>query len=145
MNKLPDIKLECETEVRVRFNEVDALKIVWHGHYVNYFEDGRQAFGAKFKLGYLDVFKEGFTTPIVEFNCQHKAPLTFGDVAIVKTTFIDSPAAKIIFDYQITKGDNILVAKGRSVQVFLNAKTQELELYQPEFFIDWKKNNGLSR
>ncbi len=144
MNKLPDIKLECETDIRVRFNEVDALHIVWHGHYVNYFEDGRQAFGQKFKLGYLDVFNEGFTTPIVEFNCFHKAPLVFGDVARVKTTYVDSPAAKIIFDYQITKDNNVLVAKGRSVQVFLNAKSRKLELYKPQFFIDWKKNNGLS-
>ena len=30
---------------RVRFEEVDALGMVWHGRYPSYFEDGRIAFG----------------------------------------------------------------------------------------------------
>ncbi|MFP3594736.1 acyl-CoA thioesterase, partial [Chryseobacterium sp. SIMBA_038] len=32
--------LTCTEEVRVRFNETDPLGIVWHGHYIVYFEDG---------------------------------------------------------------------------------------------------------
>ena len=43
-------QLIAETEIGIRFNEVDALGIVWHGNYVKYFEDGREAFGEKFDL-----------------------------------------------------------------------------------------------
>ncbi len=43
-------------EILVRFNEADPLGIVWHGHYVRYFEDGREAFGNKYGLRYLDIF-----------------------------------------------------------------------------------------
>ena len=53
------------TEVLVRFNEADPLGIVWHGHYIRYFEDGRESFGKTHGLGYLDVYKLGYVTPVV--------------------------------------------------------------------------------
>jgi acyl-CoA thioester hydrolase len=56
--------LSYTTEIAVRFNEADPLGIVWHGHYVRYFEDGREAFGQAFGLSYLDIYKQGFTVPI---------------------------------------------------------------------------------
>ncbi len=43
--------LKSRIEVRVRFSEVDSLKMVWHGSYVKYMEDGREAFGREFGLG----------------------------------------------------------------------------------------------
>lgn len=132
--------LVCETKLRVRFNEVDALKIVWHGHYVNYFEDGRQAFGRKYNLSYLDVYENGFTTPIVEFHVNNKMPLTFGDEAIVKTRYINTIAAKIRFEYEIYRAETeVLVATGHSVQVFCHKTTNELELYTPDFYQRWKE------
>jgi hypothetical protein len=52
----PRVLLE-KTEVIIRFNEADPLGIVWHGHYIRYFEDGREAFGKKFGITYLDFYK----------------------------------------------------------------------------------------
>ena len=37
--------LTNRTTFRVRFSEIDSMQIVWHGEYVRYFEDGREAFG----------------------------------------------------------------------------------------------------
>ena len=58
--------LTCTEEVRVRFNETDPLGIVWHGHYIVYFEDGREAFGRLHGLTYLDIQNAGYVTPIVK-------------------------------------------------------------------------------
>lgn len=132
--------LSSEAKIKVRFNEVDALKIVWHGHYINYFEDGRQDFGRTFGLGYLDFFDEGYTVPIVEYSCKNKLPLTFGDDVIVRTTFRDNPAAKIIFDYEIINAaDMRVVATGYTIQVFLDSEGV-LVLNNPDFYMKWKKN-----
>ena len=38
-------EISFTSEVRVRFTETDPLGIVWHGNYIQYFEDGREAFG----------------------------------------------------------------------------------------------------
>lgn len=47
--------LISKTNIPVRFSEIDSLGILWHGHYIKYFEDGREAFGAEYNLGYMDV------------------------------------------------------------------------------------------
>ena len=132
--------LSDRTEVLVRFNEADPLGIVWHGHYVRYFEDGREAFGNKYGIGYLDFYKKGFVVPIVSIQCDFKKSLRYGDKVIVETNFIPCDAAKIKFSYRLfnAKTDE-LVATGSSVQVFLDAKNSMLQLVNPPFFEEWKK------
>lgn len=46
--KTAEASLVGKTSLRVRFSEVDSMQIVWHGEYVRYFEDGREAFGREF-------------------------------------------------------------------------------------------------
>ena len=137
--KMEEAALIDRTAIQVRFSEVDSMRIVWHGEYIRYFEDGRESFGRHFGISYMDVFNSGYTIPMVELNCQWKSPLKVDDRAIVETRFINSAAAKIIFEYSIFReSDNMLAAAGRSVQVFLN-KNFELELTSPDFFNEWKK------
>ena len=132
------MELKASKEIAIRFNEADMLQIVWHGHYVNYFEEGRQAFGEKFGLGYLQVYKMGFSIPIVKLNVDYKKPLKFGDTAIVEAVYIPSDAAKLIFKYTIKrKGFEEVIATGETTQVFLSTEG-ELSLIVPDFFHDWK-------
>lgn len=135
--------LSHRTEVAVRFSEVDALGIVWHGHYLKFFEDGREDFGKKYGLGYLEIYKHGFATPIVKLNVDYKKTVKYGESVIVETTFINNPAAKIIFNYKVFRSsDNELVATGETIQVFLTTD-HELYITMPEFFEKWKKSNRL--
>lgn len=134
---------ECQlidrTKLQVRFSEVDSMRIVWHGEYLRYFEDGRESFGRKFGLTYLDVYNAGFRMPMVKVECEYKAPLTIDDIAIVETRFVNHEAAKAIFDYAIFREKDMrLCATGRSIQVFLD-ENNELVLSNPEFIIEWKK------
>ncbi|HEY0656458.1 MAG TPA: acyl-CoA thioesterase [Chryseosolibacter sp.] len=136
--------LTDQTEVVVKFNEADPLGIVWHGHYIRYFEDGREAFGKRYGIAYLDFYHNGLAVPVVSVNCDYKKPLRYGDSVIVETTYINSAAAKLKFEYKIyeSKSRN-LVATGQSLQVFVNARTFALELTMPEFFEKWKKKWNL--
>lgn len=137
------ILTEC-TNILIRFNEADPLGIVWHGHYVRYFEDGREAFGEKYGLRYLDIFDEGFTVPVVNVQCDYKRSLRYGDRVVVETRYIDDLAAKIKFEYILTNpATGEIVAKGSSVQVFLDKETASLQLIAPPFFMEWKKKHGL--
>lgn len=139
---MKDIQLSLKTEVLVRFSEVDTLRIVWHGNYVKYLEDGREAFGRKYGLGYLDYIDNNLLTPIVKVDIDYKYPLYYGDKAIVETTYVDNESAKIIFDYKIYRAsDNVLVSTARTIQVFLNIN-RELQLTMPPFFEDWKRKWG---
>ena len=97
----PQVILKDVKETSIRFSEVDALGIVWHGHYVTFMEDGRESFGNAHGISYLDIQAAGYTTPVVSIKCSYKRPLKYGEKILIETSYIDSPAAKIIFQYRI--------------------------------------------
>lgn len=130
-------------QITVRFNEVDSLGIVWHGHYISYFEEGREAFGKTFGISYLDIKKQGFAVPIVKTSTEHMLPLKYGDVAIIETTFKNTQAAKIVFEHVIKNNQNQVVCKGETVQVFTSIETGEMALTNPECFKNWKQKHNL--
>ena len=134
----------AKARVEVRFSDCDPLGIVWHGHYIKYFEDGREAFTKKYDFDYLDFYDKGYSTPLVNVNCDFKKPLVYREVAIVETTFRNTDAAKIIFDYIIYKeGSTEVICKGTTTQVFVARDTMVLSLVNPDFFAQWKKQNNL--
>ncbi len=135
--------LKDTTEVKVRFGEVDSMGIVWHGNYVKYIEEGRESFGKKYGISYLDIYSHNIMAPVVNMNIDFKKQVKYGEVLIVETEYIDTPAAKVIFDFNIyRKSDNQLVATARSTQVFIDMN-KEMILYPPDFVLEWKKKNGL--
>ena len=83
----------------VRFSEVDSMGVVWHGNYAIYFEDAREAFGAKYGLQYLMMYDKGFFEPIVELSFKYKHPMIYGMKPEVEIIYRPTEAAKIIFDY----------------------------------------------
>ena len=132
--------LSNTTCTTVRVSEVDSMQVVWHGEYVRYFEDGREAFGRKYPgVGYMDFYANGYTAPIVDIQLQYISPLTVNEVAVIETHFIDTPAAKLCFEYIIHRqSDGALVARGSSVQVFVD-RDGNMCLNTPTFFDEWKK------
>lgn len=136
--------LSYRTEIMVRFNEADPLGIVWHGHYVRYFEDGREAFGQAYGMSYLDMYHAGYAAPIVKLQCDYKKSLRYGDKMIIETTYTACDAAKLLFHYQLyNAATGELVAKGSSVQVFLDMKDNSLQLTNPPFFQAWKEKHQM--
>ena len=142
--KVEEKFLSENISIRVRFSEVDAMGIVWHGHYIKYFEEGREALGVKYGLTYLGVYDKGYTIPLVKTVCDFKRPLRYGDNAIVHTRLHQCDAAKLIYTYEIFRETGMeLVATGETIQVFLS-KSGELSLINPPFFEAWKKEVGLT-
>jgi len=136
-------ELSASKEISIRFCEVDSMNIVWHGAYALYFEDAREAFGEKYGLGYLDIFGNGYYAPLIDLRFNFKKPLIYGRKAKIDIRFRNTDAAKIIFDYEIFDfEEGSLIATGHSIQVFLD-KQYQLVWTNPDFFIEWKRKNGL--
>ena len=128
------------TEIRVRFSECDPLKIVWHGNYIRYFEDGREDFGRTYDFSYLEIYsRNGLSVPLVHMECDYKKQVSFGEILKVETTLIDDPAAKIIFNYRILNENNEVVCTGKSIQAFVHIERKELQITMPPFFEAWKE------
>jgi acyl-CoA thioester hydrolase len=141
--KMKKVELVCTTQISVRFSEVDSMGVVWHGNYVRYFEDGREAFGNKYGISYMDFFHLGVLIPLVKISCDYKKPLKYGDTAIIETRFVNCEAAKLQYDYIIYHSrTKEVIATGSTIQVFLNPE-MELLLDFPPFFYEWKKKYQL--
>jgi acyl-CoA thioester hydrolase len=144
LKRTVETKLKETIRVKIRFSEIDSMNVVWHGNYIHFFEDAREAFGIKYGIPYLDVYCNGYYTPIVSINCEYKSPLKYGDEALVEITYFDTPAAKVIFRYNIYNAlTGNLAAIGESVQVFLSIADNSLSITCPAFFEEWKQKMGL--
>src|SRR5690554_2354936 len=126
----------------VKFNQTDALGIVWHGNYIDFFEDGREAFGRRYGISYKHIQNEGYATPIVAMSSEHKRPLRYDDEAYIITTFVNDLAAKMVFHFQIFNSKDELVCIGETTQVFTDLEGN-LQLNNPPFFEKWKNKMGL--
>jgi len=130
-------------KIRVRFSEVDSLKMVWHGSYVKYLEDGREAFGRKYGLEYLYVYREGYIIPVVDMHIQYKFPATVDDVLTVETIYVPNKGAKLVFEYKIYRENGeTLILSATTIQLFQTADGL-LEVSKPDFFREWEKQNNI--
>ena len=131
--------LQASKELEVRFSEVDSMNVVWHGSYALYFEDAREAFGAKYGLEYLTIADNGYYAPLVELTFKYRQPIVYGMKCRIDIFYVPTEAAKIVFDYEIRRTeDNALMATGHSVQAFMN-KQYQLEWYRPPFYQEWQE------
>jgi acyl-CoA thioester hydrolase len=110
--------LQSIVSIRVRFSEVDALGVAWHGHYLAYFEEGRNEFGREHGLGYADLRAAGYIAPVVHAEVDYFAPARFDDLLEVRARLYPDRGARINFSYRITDPRGEKLATGRTVQVF---------------------------
>lgn len=137
------MELVAEKKIEIRFSEVDVMNVVWHGSYPLYFEDAREAFGAKYGLSYKRYMDERVFAPIVELDIKYKRPILYGMTPVVRIVYRPTEAAKIVFDYEIVDAETgTAFATAHSVQVFMDMN-YNLMWDNPDFFVEWKKQWGI--
>jgi acyl-CoA thioester hydrolase len=128
--------LEEKTSLRVRFSEVDALQIVWHGHYVNYFEEARRAFGRRYGVDYTAFIERNIAVPLVQLRVDYLVPARMADTLEVTARLRKSDSARLDFDYEVRReGEGTLLATGSTSQVF-TTPAGELILTWPAFMLE---------
>ncbi|MEL6925637.1 MAG: acyl-CoA thioesterase, partial [Bacteroidota bacterium] len=109
----------------------------WHGKYVKYFEDAREAFGKRYGLGYNEFLREEVVTPIVDLQIAYKRMVRYDEQLSVRISFEPVEAAKIIFHYTIFNEDQQVVCTGKTVQV-MTTPDKQLIHSTPAFVRAWK-------
>jgi len=122
-----------ETSLQVRFYEVDAYGVVWHGHYVGWFEAGRNDLTQRYQMGPLQLKDRNLLAPVVDLSCQFKLPATFGSSLIIQTTMERTEMAKLIFRYRVLDQENgKVLATGSTTHVLTDLKGNLLYRVPPE-------------
>ena len=125
--------VSTSVRLRVPYHDVDLMQVVWHGHYLKYFDVARQAFFRERGLDFQYYMKEkGYVFPVIRSMVKHIRPLRLDD-EFVCTAMLKEYRVKIVLDFEIKLMSNgEICAKGRSEQVALSVPNMEMAFSIPE-------------
>jgi acyl-CoA thioester hydrolase len=122
--------------VEVNFHDVDMVGVVWHGHYLRYLENARWALMNHLGYGFDRMVAAGFVWPIVELQTKYVNPARFGDRLRVRASLVEWEY-RLTLNYLLTRpADDVRIARARTVQVAVDARSGELQFVLPGDFRD---------
>ena len=113
--------ITTEIQIRVLYAHTDKMGVVNNGRFYEYFEAGRNDMLRQLGYPYTDMEKENIGLPVIESHCNYYSGATYDDVLTVKSSMKEIPSVRIKIDYEIYKGDEIVV-KGYTIHSFVNAE-----------------------
>ncbi len=119
-----------EIQVQVPFFDCDPMQVVWHGHYLKYFELARQTLLERLGYGYFAMRDSGYLWPVVDVRLKYVRSAVLQQKLTVRAEIVEYEN-RLKTEYVITSNGEKLT-KGYTVQVAVNAKTNELEYVTPK-------------
>jgi len=111
---------------RVRYRECDPMGVVYHTHYLDYFEAGRTEALRDLGVRYRDLEANGIIMPVVEANVRYQRPAHYDDVIIVEVTFEAPPSVRVPIEYAVRReGENETLATGHTTLCFMDAEERQ--------------------
>jgi acyl-CoA thioester hydrolase len=115
-----------ETQLRVRYAETDQMGVVYHSNYFPWFETARAESIRQLGFTYADMEKMGIIMPVIEVQCRYLRPAVYDDLLRIKVILRELPVHhKIEFHHEVFNEKNELLATGRIILYFLEAKTMK--------------------
>lgn len=128
--------LQAEIELNVPFFDVDMMEVVWHGHYVKYFEEARCALLDKLGHNYRQMRDAGYAWPIIDLQVRYIRGAQFGQRIRVRADLLEWEN-RLKINYLITDvATGERMTRGSSVQVAVEIATREMLLASPRVFVE---------
>ena len=125
-----------ETEITIEFFDIDPMRVVWHGNYVNYFEIGRRSLLEKIGYSYYEMEQSGYTFPVVEISVKYLESLRFRDKARIKAVLLEYENCLRI-KYEIFNAETgVLTTRGMSTQMAYDINAGESCFVCPGILIE---------
>lgn len=124
--------LSVATEIEIPFHDVDSMHIVWHGHYLKYFEIARCKLLDAFGYNYPQMQDSGYMWPVIDAHVRYIHGIVFTQKIRVVASLIEwENRLKIHYVvYDANSGKRL--TKGHTIQVAVHIATRELCLVSPE-------------
>jgi len=127
---------EASVAIEVPFYDVDALEVVWHGHYVKYFEVARSALLDKIGYNYREMRESGFAWPVIELKMRYAKPARFGQNLTVRAHLMEYELRLKIGYLVVDTVSGERLTKGHTIQVAVDMISQEMRLASPKVLTD---------
>ena len=107
---------------RVRYRECDPMGVVYHTHYLDYFEAARTEALRDLGIAYRDVEEGGIIMPVVNLDLQYKRPARYDDLLAIAAQFRTVPSVRVPIDYEVRRaGESDILATGQVTLCFMDA------------------------
>ena len=125
--------VSTSVRLRVPYHDVDLMQVVWHGHYLKYFEVARHALFRECGMDLQQYMKEKrYVFPVIRSMVKHIRPLRLDD-EFTCTAVLKEARVKIVLDFEIKLISNDKVcAKGWTEQVAVLLPEMEMVFQIPE-------------
>lgn len=122
--------------INVPFFDVDAMQVVWHGHYIKYIEMARSELLRTFDYDYPTMEANGHLWPIVDLRLKYVASATYGQDIKVSATLAEwEHRLKISYEIRCVATQELLT-KATSVQVAVCKATGEMLFESPDIVFE---------
>ena len=130
-------QVACEVEIEVPFFDVDLMEIVWHGHYVKYFEIARCVLLDKIDYSYMKMRETGYVWPVIDLRIRYARSARFGQKLIVHAD-ISEWENRLKINYRIVdQQTGTRLTRGHTCQVAVDMVTEEMCYESPAIL--WEK------
>ena len=126
--------------MRVPFHDVDALQIVWHGHYYKYFEIARTELMATCGLS-IEAWDVPYKWVVIETKCRYVSALGIGHRIRVDAWFRDIDHRVNVAYELFNETTSKRAARGHTILATLNM-SDELQLQTPPVILERLRGNS---
>jgi len=128
--------LQAKVEVLVPFFDVDSMDVVWHGHYIKYFEVARCALLDRIGHNYQQMRDAGYAWPVIDMQLRYMRGARFNQRIIVRADLIEWEN-RLKINYLINDAETgERMTRGTSVQVAVEIASREMQLASPRVFVE---------
>ncbi|MBO6536528.1 MAG: acyl-CoA thioesterase [Balneolaceae bacterium] len=137
-----DPLIEFSYPLRSRYGETDKMGVVYHGHFLNYFEVARTEMIRSYGITYKDMEDDGIMLPVIDAELSFKNPVQYDEPVHIKVLIYDKPGIRLITYYKVisqsTQKECVL---GKVTLCFMSAESRR-PIRAPQFFLD-KMNQAI--
>ncbi len=94
--------------LRVRYEETDAMGVVYHANYLRYFEVARVELLRERGVSYAEMERRGYRLAVVEVHAEYRAPARFDDDLRVSCRVERVRSTRIDLGYEVKAGERLL-------------------------------------
>jgi acyl-CoA thioester hydrolase len=123
--------LANEIELTPAFHDLDPMAVVWHGHYLKYFELARCALLQRFDYDYLDMRDSGYVWPIVDMRTKYVRSARLGQKLKIRAEIVEWEF-RLKIEYVVSDAlTGQILTKAHSIQVAVEVSTGEMQYVSP--------------
>ncbi len=106
---------------RVRYRECDPMGVVYHAHYIDYFEAARTEALRDMGIVYKKLEDDGVQMPTIDLAVKYKQPARYDDLLEIKVILKDKPGVRIRIDYEVRRvNEETLLTTGHVTLCFMD-------------------------